>query len=181
MDRQKSGLSVWLSGGLVVVLLGVVLGCTRSQDEAVAVVSSDFLLTEEPSGAIDVLAARKDAKDQQDVVVVGRIGGRPNLWIEGTAAFPIVDRSLKPCNEIEGDTCATPWDYCCEPELPGATALVMLVDDAGETLKQDPREMLPVKELQTVVVQGKAKRDDADNLTILASKVYVQPDVKAKE
>jgi hypothetical protein len=181
MDRQKSGSGVLLSGGIVVVLLAVLLGCTRSQDDAVALANSDFLLTDEPSGAIDVLAARKDAKDQQDVVVVGRIGGRPNLWIEGTAAFPIVDRSLKPCNEIEGDTCATPWDYCCEPELPQATALVTLIDDAGKTLKNDPREMLHVQELQTVVVQGKAKRDDAGNLTILASKVFVQPDVKATE
>ena len=62
----------------------------------------------------DVIAVRKDAKDRQEVVVVGRIGGRVNPWIKGAAAFSIVDRSLKPCNEIEGDTCKTPWDYCCE-------------------------------------------------------------------
>ena len=37
-----------------------------------------------------------------------------------------------------------------------------------------------MKELQTVVVQGKAKRDEADNVTILASKVYVQPDDKGE-
>src|SRR5687767_11941810 len=131
MDRSNRGLGVWFTGAFVVMLLAIVLGCTRSQDDAAAEAGSDFLLTEEPSGAIDVLAARKDAKDQQDVVVVGRIGGRPNPWIEGMAAFPIVDRSLKPCSEIEGDTCATPWDYCCEPQLPQATALVTLVDDAG--------------------------------------------------
>ncbi len=65
--------------------------------------------------------SRKMPKTQQDVVVVGRIGGRVNPWVKGTAAFPIVDRSLKPCNEIEGDTCETPWDYCCEAELPKAT------------------------------------------------------------
>jgi hypothetical protein len=34
---------------------------------------------------------------------------------------------------------------------------------------------LGAKELSTVVVKGKAKRDDAGNLTVLASGVYVRP------
>ena len=121
---------------------------------------------EQPKDAADVIALRKDAKDKQDVVVVGRIGGRPNPWIKGAAAFSIVDRSLKPCNEIEGDTCKTPWDYCCEADLPKATVLVMFVDDEGKIVKQDARELLGVKELDTLYHrrQGEARqgrqRDD---------------------
>ena len=38
----------------------------------------------------------------------------------------------------------------------------------------DARELLNVKELTTVVVTGKAQRDDAGNLTILATGVYVK-------
>ncbi len=41
-------------------------------------------------------------------------------------------------------------------------------------MRADARELLKVKELSTVVVKGKAKRDDAGNLTILASGVYVK-------
>ena len=92
---------------------------------------------------------------------------------QGCAAFSIVDRSLKPCNEIEGDTCKTPWDYCCEADLAKATVLVMFVDDKGKLVKQDARELLGVKELDTVFVHGKAKRDKAGNITLLASKLYV--------
>lgn len=139
-----------------------------------------MLLKKEPKGALDVLALRKEAKDQQDVVVVGRIGGRVNPWIKGAAVFPIVDRTLKPCNEIPGDACKTPWDYCCEADVPKATVLVMFVDEKGKVIKQDPRELFHVKELSTVVVQGKAKRDKAGNVTVLATKLHVRDD-KAKK
>ncbi len=38
----------------------------------------------------------------------------------------------------------------------------------------DARKLLGVKELTTIVVQGIAQRDDANNLTILASGVFVK-------
>jgi hypothetical protein len=139
------------------------------------------VLKKEPKGAVEVLALKKNAKDQQDVVVVGRIGGRVNPWVKGTAVFPIVDTSLRPCSEMPGDTCKTPWDYCCETNVPKATLLVMFVDEKGRVIKHDPREMFGVKELSTVVVQGKAKRDNAGNVTVVASKIHIRGDKKAKE
>jgi hypothetical protein len=134
-----------------------------------------YLLQKQPERAQDVIAVRKDAKDQQDIVVVGRIGGRKNPWIKDAAAFSIVDRSLTPCNEREGDTCKTPWDYCCEATLPKSTLLVMVYDTEGKLVKKDARSLLGVTELDTVVVEGKTKRDKAGNVTIVASKMYVAP------
>jgi hypothetical protein len=173
----------WLVPGLGVGLAAVVIFFASGTVGVAAVdeAGKKFLLEKEPKGAVNVLALRKDAKNQQDVVVVGRIGGRPNPWIKGMAAFPIVDRSLTPCNEIEGDTCKTPWDYCCEADLPKATVLVMFTDESGKVIKKDPRELLQVKELQTVVVTGKAKRDKAGNVTVLASKLHIRPDEKKTE
>ena len=40
-------------------------------------------------------------------------------------------------------------------------------------MKKDARELLKVKELSTVVIKGKAKRDADGNLTVLANGVYV--------
>ena len=37
----------------------------------------------------------------------------------------------------------------------------------------DARELLKVQELSTVVVRGKAQRDESGNLTVLANGVYV--------
>jgi hypothetical protein len=133
------------------------------------------LLEEEPKEAVDVIATRKDSKDQEEIVVVGRIGGRVNPWVKGMAAFSIVDRSLTPCNEMEGDTCKTPWDYCCITNLPKATLLVMVTNKDGKVVKKGARELLGVKELDTVTIVGKAKRDKSGNVSILATKMYVAP------
>jgi hypothetical protein len=142
---------------------------------AAQIEKSEYLLDSEPPKAADVIAARSDAQDDEEVVVVGRIGGSENPWIDGRAAFSIVDPSLKACSDIEGDGCPTPWDYCCETDkLPGATALVKVVDGQGKLVASDARELLGIKELQTVVVRGKAQRDELGNLTILADGVYVK-------
>jgi hypothetical protein len=178
MERERNAIRHWLFLLVVLAASATALGCGKS---TVSIPPSEILSDKEPDGAIDVLAFRADAKDGQDVVVVGRIGGRENPWIKGTAAFPIVDRSLKPCNEIPGDTCETPWDYCCEANLSDATALVTIVDKNGQTLKQDPREFLKLKELQTVVAKGKVKRDNAGNVTVLASQLHVRPDGAANK
>ena len=136
---------------------------------------SKFILTSEPDGAGDVIRVREEAGDGDDIVVVGRIGGSSDPWIAGRAAFSIVDGSLKACSDIPGDNCPKPWDYCCEtPNLPSAMALVKVVDEQGETVKADAKGLLGVQELSTVVVKGKAKRDDAGNLTILASGIFVK-------
>ena len=50
----------------------------------------------------------------------------------------------------------------------------MIVDENGRTVKADAKNLLNVKELVTVVVRGKAKRDEKGNLTVLANGVFVR-------
>ena len=169
-------LSALAFGGLVV---GLLAGCggsdTASQTAAsVAPIGKAYLLTSEPAGGKAVVAAREAAKDGEEVTVVGRIGGDTTPWVKGMAAFKIVDPAARACSDIPGDGCPTPWDYCCESDLGQKTALVKVVGEDGKPIGTDARALLGVKELQTVVVTGKAKRDDAGNLTILAEKVYVR-------
>lgn len=159
----------------------VVAGCGSSPagDAATSGVSVDgtkYLLTSEPEGGMDVIQVRETAKDKDEVVIVGRIGGSGDPWVKGHAAFSIVDRSLKSCSDIEGDQCPTPWDYCCEPResLAKATALVKVVDEDGKIIAAGASELLKVKELATVVVRGKAQRDADGNLTVLATGVFVK-------
>jgi hypothetical protein len=133
-----------------------------------------YLLTDEPTDAQPVISVRENAEHDDEVVIVGRIGGGANPWIEGLAAFSIVDQSLKACSDIPGDACKTPWDYCCEPELSTGMALVKVVGSDGKPVRVDARELLAVKELSTVVVTGRAERDDSGNLTVLATGIFVQ-------
>jgi len=159
---------------------GFVVGCGSSETSAptaasVAPVGKDYLLATEPENAKEVLAAREDAKDGDEITLIGRIGGDTTPWVDGIAAFKVVDPTLKACSDIPGDNCPTPWDYCCEADLGQKTALVKIVGDDGKPVQTDARELLGVTELQTVVVTGKAQRDEAGNLTVLAEKVYVRP------
>ena len=140
---------------------------------------SKFILNSEPEGGQDVKMARQSVEDADEVVVVGRIGGSVDPWVDGRAAFSIVDLSLLACSDDKEDgepcSCKTPWDYCCETDkLPDAMALVKFVESDGSTVKHDARAIFDVKELVTVVVQGKAERDDAGNLTIHATGMFVR-------
>ena len=49
-----------------------------------------------------------------------------------------------------------------------------IVDESGKLVKIDARKLLNLKELQTVVVRGKVKRDEAGNLTVIATGVHVK-------
>jgi hypothetical protein len=166
-----------MHGSWLFVIGLIASGCGRganspaegSRAGATAVANSSYRLTSEPAGAQDVKLARTSAKDNDEVVVVGRIGGDANPWIDGMAAFTIVDLALKPC---EDGACGNP--YCEADDLPASKAMVKVVDGEGSVVPTESRQLLGVKELQTVVVRGKAKRDEAGNLTILATGVFVR-------
>jgi hypothetical protein len=170
--------SLTLAGSLFALL--AIAGCSKSDPAGAGAKGanldgSKYLLGSEPEGGADVIAVRESAQNDDQVTIVGRIGGSADPWVEGMAAFSIVDPSLKACSDIEGDACPKPWDYCCElDKLKTATALVKVVDESGEVVAADARELLNVKELQTVVVQGKAQRDDEGNLTVLATGIHVR-------
>ena len=133
------------------------------------------MLATEPAGAKDVIAVRESAANDDDVVIAGRIGGSANPWVDGLAAFSIVDFSLKACSDIPGDECEKPWDYCCETDkLPTATALVKFLDDDASLIQIDARQLLNVKELQSVVIRGQAQRDESGNLTVLANGIFLR-------
>lgn len=173
----------------LLVGLSVVAGCSSetpqppaTETPAASIDGTQFLLDAEPDGSAGVIVARESAADGDDIVITGRIGGSANPWINGRAAFSIVDHSLTACSDIPGDECDKPWDYCCQTDkLPTATALVKFVDDNGKPLAVDSRELLAVTELQTVVVLGKAQRDEAGNLTVLASQLFAQPSAQPAE
>ncbi len=165
----------WIFLSVVVI----VAGCGDSDvaqtsgDGATRTVTSQYTVNVEPEGAIPVGTARESVEDEQIVTLVGTIGGSTEPFVDGLAAFTIVDPKIPYCSDDEG--CPTPWDYCCtQDQVKENIATVKVVDDEGKPVADDARQLLGVKELSTVVVQGKAKRDDQGNLTIEASKVFVR-------
>jgi hypothetical protein len=130
-----------------------------------------YLLPSEPSGAMGVSEALASTEDGDAITVVGRVGGTKSPFVDGAAAFLIADESLKPCD----DGCPVPWDYCCSPNLAESKATVRIVDPEGRIVAADARELLGIKELETVVVRGRAKRDGLGNLTVMAEGIHIRP------
>lgn len=117
------------------------------------------------------VAIAKEAPAGDDVVVEGRLKD----FIEGKAAFTMVDGSIDSCADMEDDHCPTPWDYCCVPpkKLTANTATVTLVDEAGKVLDGNLQGVNSIDHLTTVVVTGKLQKDEAGNVTIAANQVYL--------
>lgn len=171
----------YLTAIVAVVGLGwvVVAGCSQNKPAAHAPAEpsdqgKSFILASEPAGVRNVNEVVATAKDQEEVTVIGRIGGDEKPWDEGVASFRIADVSLVPCNEREGDTCPIPWDYCCDlPLLKTHTIAVAFTDAAGQPLDADARALFGLRELQTVVIRGKLHRQDGAQ-KIIAEKIFVR-------
>ena len=94
------------------LLFGIVVGCSVDKapavkKEAPQINSAPYLLAAEPEDGLGVSAARKAVKDQDAVVVIGRIGGSLNPWVDNRVAFQIVDPSLPSCSDCkEGNPAA---------------------------------------------------------------------------
>lgn len=158
--------------GLLFVLAVTAIGCSQSGDSKASASKPDqaYLLVEKPSDVLGVAEVRKS--DAKEVIVEGRIGGSTEPFVDGIAAFTIVDLAIPPCGKDEG--CPTPWDYCCAGDaLETNMATVKIVGADGSPVSRDARELLGVKGLSRVVVQGQAQRDDHGNLTVIASKLHL--------
>ena len=166
----------WMS----VVVSACLVGCSGS-DESQSMsgsrqtsVDTRYVATYEPEGAVPVGEARTSVVDQEDLTMIGTIGGSSKPFVGGLAAFTVVDPSI-PCYPPE-EGCPRPWDYCCkQDQVKDNIATVKVVDENGKPVISDARDLLGVKELSTVVVQGRALRDEQGNLTVEATKVFVRP------
>ncbi len=156
-----------------------VLGCNGGSgtSNVSTTATSLYVAKTEPAGAVPVGDARQTAQTNDQIVLVGHIGGSAKPFVDGMAAFTIVDPKVAYCAPAEG--CPTPWDYCCEQnEVKQNIAMVKVVDANGKIVAQDAKKLLGVKELSLVVAQGMAQRDEQGNITLLATHVYLKDPAK---
>lgn len=139
-------------------------------------------VSEAPKDAKDVSALKKTAKRGDTIVMKAVVGGRSEPFVKNRAIFMVADRSLKACNQIPGDTCSKPWDYCCEsPESKKANlATVQFTGADGKPLKVGAQTVGGLEPLKLVVIEGVVSEiDDKGTFVIDAKKVFVEP-VKKK-
>jgi hypothetical protein len=134
-----------------------------------------------------LVAAKADANAPKaiDVVVTGQIGGVPNVWpeshphfpwYEGQASFFLVDSKVAAqcCTHAKQNGKAV-CVFCQRQAIKNAhaVAVVNMVDEQGEVLRTDARELLGLKQNQVVTIRGKAKLLGGSFLVIDADGIYV--------
>ena len=130
---------------------------------------SSWILASAPVGAISVTQAKAQAKEGDEIVIRGRIGGRHSPMQADSTVFTIVDLELKYCGQESEDNCPFPWDYCCEtPEtLATNTATVQVLSDTqlDLTTELEPRDV--------VILRGiVGPRPNEQVLTVKTNKIY---------
>lgn len=137
-----------------------------------AATSTKYLLTSEPVDALDVLDVKEKLEDGQKVVVVGRVGGGYKAWIDGRAAFLLIDTRVESACE-DGDKCELGCPGCSKQMLEACTMVKFLGDD-GKVMPVDARELLGLKDRQTVVIEGVASRDSTGNVSIAGQGIFIR-------
>lgn len=164
----------WISACALIMMLAAGCGSHAESPRPSTTAATDgrvFQLPTEPANPIGVLELRESSKDGDAVTLLGRIGGGQKPWIDGRAAFLLVDDGVAPaCRDEEcGDECAH-----CAAALAEATTVVKFVDEQGKVIATDAQTLLGIKDFQTVVVQGIARKDKAGNVSVVADGIYVR-------
>jgi hypothetical protein len=160
--------------GLLLLTLLIVIalaGCGGAPTPAAAPTPATWLVTALPAGAIPVAEAKQSAREGDQIVVRGRIGGRREPMTAGVAVFVMIDPAIPHC---EIGKCKAPWDYCCEtPEsITTNSATVQLVGDNGKPMTIDLGKYA-LKPLDEIVVVGTVgPRPTAEVFIINAQKIH---------
>ncbi|MDA0767141.1 MAG: hypothetical protein O3A92_10010 [Verrucomicrobia bacterium] len=136
-----------------------------------------LLLPDAPANAITVTEARKNPVPGTEVVITGDLIGKPEVFVHNRSMLTIGDPAvLTSCNRMPGDSCASPWDVCCDdPDLiKKSIATVQVLDADGKLLPSGLKGLGGMKELSSIVIKGTvADGSGPDNLLITANGIHI--------
>ena len=167
------------------LLLGSVflVGCNSAKPvdpKVVQELRGKYMLAEEPADPEGVLDLRETLKQPQDVVLIAQVGGVPDPWTKGKASFVVSDPSMASVEDDGQDHKSPGHDPAtcpfCSRKLDATKglALVQFVDDKGQVVAVDARDLFGISPQQLVVVRGRAEQDSTGNLVVSASGLFVR-------
>jgi hypothetical protein len=146
----------------------------QGQSPSAGALPAGLMLAQAPADAKDVLAL-KQAKEGEQVILRGKVGGRVEPFVEGRAVFQVVDASLQSCKDIPGDTCPTPWDYCCDADVNKKSASIQVVGADGKPLRTGLKGVGGLKPLSEVTIKGTvAKAGETGPVIVNATGIHVK-------
>lgn len=128
-----------------------------------------WVLTSAPAGDVSITEAKANAKEGDQIVIRGRIGGRHAPISADSPVFTIVDLALEYCGQTNDDKCPAPWDYCCETPSTIATNSAT-VQVQGDAIDLTGAGLKPLDEVVLIGTVG--PRPDEQVLIIQATGIY---------
>lgn len=168
-------------------------GCSSpSQDPQVLAIRNQYVAAAEPAGAVTLseLAQRLDgpadpstaepntddtaiatAAAAEPVVVIGRIyAGDLEPWDAGKASFLLAELPAEGHGEgHDADNCP----FCKRRAAQAPTAIVQFLDDHGQLIAHDARQLFDLKKNDVVTVRGQAIRGELNSLVLTADAIFV--------
>jgi hypothetical protein len=136
-----------------------------------------LFLAAAPAGPVTVQQLKTQVQAGDEVVMRVVVGGEVNVFVPGRAIVKVIDTEMENLCLKPGDSCKTPWDYCCATaeDLQRHRATVKVVDAQGKTLRVDLKGAGEIEEMKTLVVRGVvAQGSDEKNLVVNAQGIYVE-------
>lgn len=157
---------------------GIVATKTNSATKALP---ADLFASKPIANARGVAEVKSDETASGDVVITGRVGGRAEPFVDGAAVFILTDSALKSCDQIHGDKCQQPWDYCCETResLIAHTATIRVTDADGKPIPLNIKDERGLSPLATVTIAGTISTNKDNQLVIDAKQIYVEGESKS--
>ena len=168
------------------LMMSMMTGCDGS-DEAdtssnaggtsTASLPAGLFLAAAPAEPVAVQQLKAQAKEGDEVIMRVVVGGEVSVFVPGRAIMKVIDTEMENLCLKPGDSCKTPWDYCCATaeDLQRHRATVRVVDAQGKTLRVDLKGAGEIKEMKTLVVKGVvAQGSDKKNLVVNAQGIYVE-------
>ena len=163
---------------LFVGFITAAAGCQQNSSQtaaptaAVLSARAKYLLDQAPDAALGVKEAKATITEPSTIVLTGTIdAGEREPWEEGKALFLITESSIATHDHGDGAHDNCPF---CNREKASNLALVKFVDDAGETVPIDARDLFGLEKGQQVVVQGTGAVDPSGTLVVTANGIYVK-------
>ena len=155
----------------------MVAGCGPSVDPQTAQHRDALLLSQEPTGAVTIEDARSEIESTSRIVLMGRIGARdvPQWWIDESASFFISEGMPDSHYNAGPDHDPSTCPFCKRRwKLEDSMAIVHLVDDAGQPIQVEIKDLLDIEEHDVVVLQGDASLEESGMLVLNCDGVYLK-------
>ncbi len=178
--------SLWVTLACAALMMSMMTGCDGSDEgdtsssagtTSTASLPTGLFLASAPAEPVAVKQLKAQAQEGDEVTMRVVVGGEVSVFVPGRAIMKVIDTEMENLCLKPGDSCKTPWDYCCATaeDLQQHRATVRVVDAQGKTLRTDLKGAGEIKEMKTLVVKGVvAQGSDTKNLVVNALGIYVE-------